>query len=262
MLVEIHTAILQRLAPLVQSAPGLQLRLMPNSPNAYIRDIPTSGGVLFLSDSRFDKPERKGIQKWMLEFALELRLPTNWPEDGMIHCLEAACRLLIGYQPPHCDRVVLDRTPLDGEFGDYWVRRIVFFVPTRLMSGDEAQDLETDALLRRIEGLAPETDRTLFDASIPGPDVTAPAMISASVNGDGDLVVNWGAPDPVEGQDLIGYILQLNVDGEWTRSQVLPVTETNTFTYAAAMLDPMPTQARIAAMWTNENSEFDAIDIS
>jgi len=261
MLVEVHLDILKRLAPLVEAAQGLQLRLMPNSPDAYVRDVPTSGAVIFLSDSRFEKPEVKGCQKWILEFALELRLPTNWPEDGMIHCLEAACRLLIGYQPPHCDRIILDRTPLDGEFGSYWVRRVIFFVPTRLTWSEEDEDREVYALLRRIEGVAPGSGRTLFDVSIPGPVVTAPTLISAQVAGD-DLVVLWGAPDAVEGQELIGYLIQLQVSGEWTCSRNIGVMASNRFVYSSGEYESPPTRCRVRAMWTNEDSEFDEVEVA
>lgn len=258
MLVDIYLDLLRRLQPLRGAAPNLNLRLMPNTPAGHLQALQQEQGVIFLPETHFDAPDRNGSQPWKLRFALELRMAENWPEHGAIAVLEAACRLLINYKPPGCQNIILDRTVLDGEYGEFWVKRIVFYVLTRLTAYEPETEMEQIAsLLRRIQAIEPESGRTVFDVSIPGPVVTMPTLISISNVQDVGLTVNWGAPDLVEGQDLIGYILQLKVGGTWTHSQVIRPPDTNTFTFPLTILDPAPSRVRIAAMWTNENSGFD-----
>jgi hypothetical protein len=259
MLYDIHAALLKRLAPLKEAAPDLQLRLMPNSPSAFLSVESYNQGVLLLPESQFDEPEVNGVQAWKLRFVLELRLPTNWNEAGMIAMLESACRLLIGYRPPHSKRLWLDRTVLDGEFaGEFWVQRIVFYVATRLVAPNEDEDpLAPLALLRRIQGLDQETDATRFDVSDPGPVVPAPVAIAAVAATD-SVLFTWAQPEPMNSHDLFGFLVQAEIDGVWTRSIHL---QPSFGEYQFANLGTLPTRVRVRAMWDKEDSEWSTLDV-
>ncbi|MFH7241780.1 MAG: Gp37 family protein [Spirulina sp.] len=258
MLLELHLAILNRLRPLQDAAPGLQLSLMPESPNAFLRAVQGSRAVLLNHESRFEPEDVHRSQPWQVGFTLELRLPSNWNESGMIAVLEAALRLLVGYRPPQAhQRLVLERASLSGEYEQFWVQQITFWVPCRLRPDEpEVAALEIATLIRRIQGLSPAGATTL-DVQIPGPEVNPPTAISA-VREAGAVSFTWDPPEPSEGHSQVGYVAQAWVGHQWTHSAVLPATATQHF-----FADPSShiSQVRVLAMWPLENSAFSTVEV-
>lgn len=260
MLLELHLAILNRLRPLQTITPGLQLRLMPNSPNAHLRAVQDSQAVLFMPESKFDPPDVQQSQPWRICMALELRLPTNWNDAGMALTIEAAARLLVGFRPPQGDRIVLDHTILDGEYEDFWVHRIIFWVPCRIVAEEpEQSELTVGVLIRRIQAIN-AMGATTADVQIPGPPVTAPEILEAvRSNVDNSLRVTWTEPDPVPGQTLVGYVLQVfDGQGQWTHSEVIPPTLSEYLYHGPAIAAD---EVRLLVMWTLENSDWIMADV-
>lgn len=257
MLLELHLAILNRLRPLQTISPGLQLRLMPQSPSAHLRAVQDSQAVLFMPESKFDPPDVKRSQPWRICFALELRLPNNWNEAGMAMAIEAAARLLVGYRPPQGDRIELDRTVLDGEFEDFWVHRIIFWVPCRIVAEEPEQtEITVGVLIRRIQAMNAQ-GATTADVQIPGPPVTAPEMLEA-VRVDDSLLISWVEPWQMPDQTLVGYVLQAFDGGTWTFSEILPPAAVE-YAYSGEAI--AANEVRLLAMWTLENSDWVMADV-
>jgi len=260
MLLELHMALLNRLRPLQDAAEGLQLSLMPESPDAFLRAVQGSRAVLLNHESRFDAEDINRSQPWRIGFTLELRLPSNWSEAGMIAVLEAALRLLVGYRPPQATaRLMLDRTSLSGEYEQFWVQQIVFWVPCRLRAEEpEQQQLEIATLIRRIQGLS-LAGHTNLDVQIPGPEVNPPTVESAIRDAE-SLVVTWAEPTAIADHEVVGYILQLWDGDRWTHSAVVP-GDLREWTFTGQARDEAE-EVRVLAMWELENSEWSVLPIA
>lgn len=252
MLLELHQDLLKRLSPIAQM-PGaaLQLRLLPESPAAYLNSQAQPQVICWLPESRFEKPEGGGTysQEWLMRFSVEIRLPSYWGTTGMLTVLMLALRLLIGYKPATTARkIYIDRTALKGQFDDCWVQEIYFIVPARLV--EPGPDNDIGPLLEQIKLLRPDASEW-GSVTDPTPEtVAAPTGLSAVLEGS-TIAILWLKPAPTPPYTLIGYAVQLQVGGVWGSTRNL-----NTETLTIAGLDPLPTAARVRAMWSCGYSDW------
>ena len=227
MLIEMHQDILSRLTPIVEGT-HIQLRLTPDSPDAYLRAVAVPQIILILPESRFDPPETQGevIQTWRLRYQLEFRLPSYWSGTGLLSLLEAAIALLQGYRPPQAtEKIHMDRTVLDGEFRDCWVKRLVFWTSVRVRGPKLPEHILP--LIEQIAILQPD-DSVMLTVTDPDPEaVASPTGLMASQS-DGAIAVEWTTPDDNSSDhELLGHVLQLEVSGVWAYSQLIAADESD-----------------------------------
>lgn len=134
-------AIADRLASLREL--GILTRAMPNKPSEW-GSAGIENGVITLKweKDEFSPPDSTGqiIQRVLRNWKLDLRLRNLRDLNGGWRVCDAITRLLVGFNPPHSQKMWLRSREFLGEFEGIWVFEIVAIAPTYFVEpdGDEA----------------------------------------------------------------------------------------------------------------------------
>lgn len=134
---DIEQAIAQRLAPLRDA--GIHTRALPNKPAEW--GEASSNGLITLTwqKDEFQRPTGTSqvIQKLEMLWRLDIRLKNLRDSSGCWAVIQEVTKLLLGFQPPHCDALYLRSREFLGELEGVWVCEAVFAAPTYVIQWDE-----------------------------------------------------------------------------------------------------------------------------
>jgi hypothetical protein len=150
MLEEIALGIRDRLQPLQDA--GVAVRLLPNKVAEYGQ--PFKNGqvtIMWAQDRATDLDSADLLQQQLIEWALELRMPSFWDGSGIDKVMQAIALLLNGWQPPQGGQTLrLAKREFLGEKDGLWVAIVYFAQRTYVVSAIAEDEGIVGTLLSEI----------------------------------------------------------------------------------------------------------------
>ncbi len=147
---EIEQAIAERLAPL--RAAGIFTRALPNQPQEWGQAVDNGVITLKWEKDEFDRPDSMGVLTQAVDqvWKLDIRLKSLRDVTGGWIVLEEITRLLLGFQPPHCQKMRLRSREFLGEFEGLWVFEMLAIAPTFVVELDQGDPVLSETPLRGV----------------------------------------------------------------------------------------------------------------
>ncbi len=146
---EIEQAIAAQLAPLREL--GIATRAMPNKPAEWGMN---ENGIITLKWEKDDckPPDSMGrlSQQVLMTWELDIRLRNLRDANGAWIVMQEVTRLLLGFRPPHCDKLYLKSREFVGELEGIWVLEVIFVAPTWVIEAESSDSENPEVPLSAV----------------------------------------------------------------------------------------------------------------
>ncbi|MBS9780872.1 MAG: Gp37 family protein [Gammaproteobacteria bacterium] len=130
---------------LQQALPDFAVELFPEHPEKYRLNHANGAVLIAYHGSDYGEPKATDIahQQRVIQWRLTVITRSQHNDFGSLAALDAIRLSLLGYRPPHCDKLYLSKEQFDGEDAGLWQYGVSLYCHTQAVEQVTPKDLPT-----------------------------------------------------------------------------------------------------------------------